>query len=336
METPTGDSPAAPPSASERFCYFVQSHREPAQIARLVATLKRLSPSAHVVVGHDARRVALERRDLPDLPGIDLFAVRGPVERGELSLLAPYFQAIDRLAERGVDYDWLVYLSAQDYPVRSLFESERALTASKRDGYLLWWEAFSPENPWGRKHTGRVRYLFRYRRLADRWAPWLRPLRFVNGWQSLVHLHFTYGPRVGLRARRPPFRDGFVCYAGTQWTTLRRRAVERLVATLRDRPELAAYYERTICSDESLVPTILVNDGGLDLANDSLRYVDMRGSRTGSPRTLGVDDFAELTSGRYQFARKFDPAADAAILDRLDDYLFGREVASAANRNRST
>lgn len=293
-------------------------------MVRLVATLKRLSPAAHVLVGHDGRRAALERSDLPDLPGVDLFAVRGPVERGELSLLAPYFQAIDRLAETGVDYDWLTYLSSQDYPTRPLAESERFLAESGRDGFLLWWDAFRPDNPWGRKRQGRLRYGYRYFRPPATAAFLLRPLKLLNGVQPLVHVQPTYGLRVGIR-RRTPFHPGFVCYAGAQWTTLSRSCVEYVAKAVKRERALVDYYARTICADESLVQTLLVNAGQFRLENDSLRFVGMAGKRDGSPRCLTAADFDTLVSGRYHFARKFDTAVDAPILDHLDDHLFSSQ-----------
>jgi hypothetical protein len=305
-----------------RACYFVQSHRAPEQVARLVSTIRRSSPSAYVLVGHDPRRCALERADLPAGGDVDLFQVEGPVERGRLSLLAPYFRAIGRLDEQGVDYDWLVYLSAQDYPTAPLARSEAFLRGSGYDGFLSYWPAFEPVNPWGRRRQGVLRYAYQYRE-APRWlARALPALRFVNRLQSRWHLHLTYGPLVGRRARRTPFGPERICYAGKQWSTLSRPCVEYLAEQLAAEPELVAYYANCICADESLVQTILVNARRFRLEADDLRYVDFRGSITGSPRTLTVADYDTMTRARYQFARKFDPAVDAAILDRLDERIF--------------
>jgi hypothetical protein len=102
---------------------------------------------------------------------------------------------------------------------------------------------------------------------------------------------------------------------------LRRHCAELVVDRVERDRSLVAYYERTICPDESLVQTILVNAGGLRFANDNLRYSDNLGSRDGRPRILGVADFARLTTGAFHFARKFEPASDARILDLLDEHL---------------
>lgn len=308
--------------AGARFCYFIQSHRAAPQVARLVSTLRRGSPDALILVGHDGRREALRRTDLPAGTEIDLFAVAGPVERGELSLLAPYLQAIEHLKQHDAEYEWLVYLSGQDYPIRPLAQSERRIVDAGVDGFLRWWPAFAPENPWGRRRQGVFRYGFQYRRIGRPWDRGVAWLRFVNRLQSLVHVHTTYGVRVGIRARRTPFHERFDCFAGTQWTTLRRECAEFLAESVRDQPFLSDYYSRTICADESFVQTILVNARRFRLINDNLRFVDVAGSRTGSPRTLRDGDFQRLMRSDCQFARKFDSAVDGGILDRLDRVIF--------------
>ncbi len=300
-------------------CYFIQSHRAPRQVLRLVRAIRRASPAAEILVGHDGPASDFEAGELAALSGVELFRPEGPVERGSLSLLDPYFEAARRLASRGADYRWLVYLSGQDYPVRPVAESERFLAETEFDGFLTWWDAFGADNPWGRRRQGLFRYAYRYRRGPDWLVPWLRPFRWVNRLQSLVHLHLTYGCRVGIRCRRTPFTSSLVCYAGSQWTTLRRECVEYLLAALPLRADLVAHYRGSICSDESLVQTILVNSGRFRLSNDNLRYADFRGSRTGSPRILDCADVEQLITGGYHFARKFDEERDGAVLDRLDE-----------------
>lgn len=299
-----------------RVCYFVQSHRDPAQVARLLRTLRRGSPEAHLVVGHDARHSQLRAAELP--AGVDLFVPPPPIERGELSLLSPYFLALERLAAQKIDYDWLVYLSGDDYPTQPLARSERALAASGVDGFLLHWEAFAPVNPWGRRRQGIFRYRYQYRKLAPGWESLLRLLKPLNRLQSRFHLQTTYGPRLGVLASATPFGPGRVCYAGIQWTTLGRRAVERLRALLARESELLDYYRHTLCPDESVVQTLLLNESDLCFANASLRYVDSRGTRDGRPRTLGVADLPALEVPAVHFARKFDATVRPELLDHLD------------------
>ena len=300
-----------------RVCYFIQNHLGPPQVRRLVGTLQRSRPESFILVGHDGFAGHCSSAELRQALGVDVFAFRERGRRGYFSLIEPYFDAVEWLAEHGIAYDWLVYLSAQDYPTRPLHAFEALLATTGYDGFLRFWDAGEPVNPWGRRRQGVVRYHYQYFD-APGWArPALRLLRAANGWQPLVHCHLTYGPRVGGR-RRPPFDEAVRCYAGEQWTVLRRACTEYLAERVRSGDGLIQWFRRTVCPDEAVVQTLLVNSGRFRLADDDLRYADMTGSKDGRPRTLTAKDLPLLTSGPYYFARKFDAEEDSEVLDLLD------------------
>jgi hypothetical protein len=271
-----------------------------------------------VLVAHDTTGAAFDPGRLAAWPGVFFLAVPGPCERGRLSLLDPWLGGVAHLRELGVDYDWLVYLSAQDYPVRPLERCEAFLAASESDGYLRFWRAFAPDTPWGRPRQGDRRYHYRYLDLP-RWAILAaRLLKAANGLQSLVHTNLVYGPRVGLRRRRLPLPGGWTLYGGWQWTTVRRACAEHVLGEVGQRSALIDYFRATICPDEALVQTLLVNSGLFRLTDDNLRYVDSRGTRDGRPRLLAESDLPAIGAGAYHFARKFDLAREPHLFDRLD------------------
>ncbi|HEX2164829.1 MAG TPA: hypothetical protein VHM02_12840 [Thermoanaerobaculia bacterium] len=296
-----------------RVAYFVQSHRAPPQVLRLLATLRRGSPDALLLVGHDPTGEPLDRGALAAL-GADLFHPAEPPRRGRWSLFAPYVEAVERLAATGADYDWLVYLSGQDYPVAPLAESEGRLAESDADGYLTWIDAAAPSAE-GRRRQGRLRYLYQYRELPRR-AGALRLLRRANGLQPWWHVHLTYGPLLGVRARATPFGPALRPAWGSQWTTLRRAAAEAVAAAARG--PLADWFRRTVCPDEAFAQTVLVSDPRFRLVNDNLRFADVAGARDGHPRVLRLADGPALVAGGYAFARKLDLAAEPALFDWLD------------------
>jgi len=302
-----------------RVCYVVQSHADVGSLVRLVRTLRRGSPDALIVISHDSSGSALTAADLAGLD-VELHLVAGPRERSSYDLVAYWFELVERLAERGAVYDWFVLLSGQDYPTQPLARSEAALAASPADAYLEHWDVLDPTAPY-RKHQGALRYFYRYRRCSAAALPWLRLLRAANGVQRLIHVHLTYGPRLGVRVRRPPFGARCRCVRGLQWMTLRRACAEFAAAAARSEPELIDYFRHTICPEEAVVQTLLINAARFRLVNDNLRYADFSGSRDGRPRILTVADLPVITQPRYHFARKFDPRVDAAVLDRLDERL---------------
>jgi core-2/I-Branching enzyme len=302
-----------------RVCYFIQNHLAPSQVRRLVGMLQRSRRDSFILIGHDEFAGHCSADELRRALDVDVFAAREPAKRGYFSLLEPYFDAVDWLDRQAIAYDWLVYLSAQDYPLQPLRDFESLLTTTGGDGFLRFWDAADPVNPWGRRRQGLVRYYYQYSD-APGWArPALRVLRAGNRLQPFVHCHLTYGPRIGVRRRRrQPFNETLRCYAGTQWTVLRRSCAEYVAERVRSGDALIQWLRRTICPDEAVVQTLLVNSGRFQLVNDDLRYVDMAASRDGRPRTLTAEDLPILTSGPYYFARKFDASGDSKVLDLLD------------------
>jgi hypothetical protein len=302
-----------------RICYFIQNHLAPPQVRRLVGVLRRSQAEAFLLVCHDGFAGHCTADELRRVLDVDVIETSEPARRGYFSLVQPYFDAVEWLADREIDYDWLVYLSAQDYPTQPLREFESLLATSDCDGYLRFWNACDRENPWGRRRQGMVRYYYQYID-APRWAaPALRQLRWTNRLQSLMHIHLVYGPRVGLRGRQPPFGRALTCYAGTQWTTLRRACAEAIAERARSQCDLMQWFRRTICPDEAVVQTLLLNSGRFRFHNGDLRYADFTGSKTGRPRTLTVQDLPTLLGSSHYFARKFDPDCDARVLDLLDE-----------------
>lgn len=303
-------------------CYLVQSHCEPAQVLRLVGTIKRCSPGAQVLVVHDGRTAELDPRPFRELPDVEVLVRRDRVARGEWSVLSPLLAGLRELAGNPRwSFDWLVYLSGQDYPVRPLPEFEAELATTRYDGFLSWWDVLGKECPW-RPRQGRTRYHSQYRRLPDWTMGPLKAVRFL-GKVSPLRFHLHYGPFLGWEPRRSPFVGPLRCYGGSQWWTLSRPAVECLWQAVSSDDPLVRWFRGTIAPCEAMVQTVLVNGGRFDLCPDNRRYTDFAGSRDGRPRTLTRDDLPRFAAGRYDFARKFEMARDPGLLDRIDSQVLG-------------
>jgi len=78
------------------------------------------------------------------------------------------------LLER-VEFDWVVTVSGQDYPIRPPAQIERKLAAGPYDGYVEGWEVARP--PWTRRQGDEFSRRYHYRcacstagiRREDRW-----------------------------------------------------------------------------------------------------------------------------------------------------------------------
>lgn len=306
---------------SGSVCYFIQSHRDPEQIYRLVRTLREGSPAARIVVQHNFAASPLDWAPLAGLRETHLLKTSQPQVRSDFSCqVQPYLDLIDWLDTHGHVYDWLVNLTAQDYPVRPIEEIEAHLESSGSDGFIRYWDVLSSESPWSVRKA-KARYWHRY----GRWNGHERTLRLLRPLTKVLPIHFylDYGPWIGLRCLSTPFQSSFRCHGGWAWFSLKRQAALYLRDFLRSHPDVERHYRGVKVPEESLVQTVLVNSGRFRLVNDDRRYIDYSRAEKGSPRVLTAADLPMLARGSYDFARKFDLAVDRQVLDAIDRQLLG-------------
>lgn len=299
------------------LCYQVHTHRAPAQVVRLVRHLVRASTGAVVLVSHDERGEPLDAAALERLGDVHVLRTRGGY--GDFSHVDRWMDAARWLTTHSVDYDWMVTVSGQDYPVRPLARVECELRGSAFDGYVEHFPVFAASSRWPRRRA-RIRYLYRHRRLPAMPAAARRALRLasvIGLVQPLLALNAAYGS-VALRTPTP-FGPGFPLYGGSFFTSLRRECVEYLRSFYEQRPAIVRYFRGTLAPEEVFFQTVLLASGRFALSGDCKRFLDFSGGDGARPRLLGVADLPVLLDSGAHFARKFDQAYDANVLDALDD-----------------
>ena len=117
---------------------------------------------------------------------------------------------------------------------------------------------------------------------------------------------------------------------GSQWWTLRREAVDHVLAFRERHPAAHAFFRHVMTPDEIYFQTVLATWPGWAPATGSFTFADWTGSR-GSPQEIAPDHIEQLAAAAYPrsklFARKFS-ARNAALLPVIDRRL--REVEGAA------
>ena len=316
------DAAGASRSPRHEFVYLILSHGRTQQLFRLLRTLRAASPSAAIVLHHDAKSLPLEPAALVQIGGVYLAEPRVAVYWGDESQMRALLAALTYLQQR-IDFSWVSVISGQDYPLRSIEAIEDDLRRSPHDAYVK--AAPVADGPYRARYFMRYRRLPRlphYYRLPRRLRKWLRSAReHLNRGQSLVR--FEGGVRgtplqMGFRARKHPFTGDFVCYKGSDWFTLSRHAVAYLLSFNRDRPDVTEHYLATYMASESYFQTVLLNSGTLRVCDDNRRYIRWDATKLAHPRTLTMADLGEMIDSGKDFGRKFDADVDTAVLDALD------------------
>lgn len=315
-----------------KTCYFLQTHQNPQQIYRLTQIIKKLSPNAQVLIGHDFTNCPLDVNLFQHLSDVHLIKINRPGIRGEFSLLAPYLQAIDWLFANKSDFSWLFYLSGQDYPTQPLSNVESFLANTDYDGFIHYCNLLSPESPWEKDEVIKRYYSQHY--YLPNWVRWVqRNLKKVfkriaptGTTVNETHLNDNSLPikalnikkftSISLPAKKTPFNDKFLCYGGSQWHTLSRKCIEYIRDFIENNPNFVKYYKKTLVPDESFIQTILINNQNFKFCNDNKRYIDFTEADSDRPRVLTSQDYDTITNGSFHFARKFEQ--DTRILDMLE------------------
>lgn len=301
-----------------KVCYLLQTHRNPDQIYHLVRTIKKLSPHSQILISHDVSGCHLDKSALETFAGVRVLFSQGG--RGDFSIVQAYLDAVAWLLARNIDFDWLINLTGQDYPIQPLSQIENFLAETSYDGFLEYFEVFSNQSHWSIQQ-GYSRYCYQYKQFFKNLPQWqkqlLKPLKILNYFQPFFRLNFSYTVAIGMKTSTP-FNKNFICYGGSFFCTLSRKCVEYLYEFYRTNPDIVNYYKGVDVSDESFIQTVLVNSKIFNLCNDCKRYFDFSKTRDGHPGILTTKDYPALIESNMHFARKFDIIRDSKILELLD------------------
>ncbi len=317
--------------------YFVASHKNPAQVYRLASTLRKGSPDCHIVIHHDPKGEPL---DPVQLRAINAHSIKPAlaVEWGDITHVDMILHSL-RWIQQSLDYDWLVFISGQDYPVKPIRLIERELHDSRYDGFLRGFPVLEP-NSWPARE-GHLRYYYRYFKLPR--LPYYYRLpapikalltdlrKTLCAAQPLLTIRL--GPRVktriGFRRLATPFSASFKCYGGPEWFSLNRLAVKYVIEYVDRQRRLYDFYKPTYIPDESFFNTILLNNTALSFSQNNKRYVhwakDVKYGGS-SPQIIRTEDIEALRHTDAHFARKFDTGIDSEVLDLIDRELLNRSV----------
>ena len=274
-----------------RIAYVISAYKLPDQLVRLVRRLA--SPTASFAVHVDAKTAPdVQARMVERLRGVPsvAFLERHSCHWGGFGHVRATLKGIDHFVRGSADFDYLVLLTGQDYPLRHPRAIERFLAEAGGRSYLR--HRPLPFEPWaGRGGLDRI----------ERWHLVRR------------RLHVSLPLHRSLPAGLEP-------HGGAPYWCLARPEVEYVHAFVAAHPEVVRFFEHVFVPDELFFQTILACSPrrGL-LVDEGIHHVDW--STTPAPAILTSADLDALLASDKLFARKFDVTVDARVLDLLDGRL---------------
>ena len=331
-----------------KIAFLILNHRGPAQLVRLLTTLRSQLPDSPIVVHHDVFNNEIPSALIESIDNVHLLTSGNQVTWGDFSLVDVCSWSL-RWMRENIEFDWIVLLSAQDYPIKPLANLADHLARNGTEAVIG--RAPISQLPMFKRMHMRRRYLYRYRPTSVAQPKWL-PHRMqdvlhritrvsilaLNNLQPLVKIHRLDGSsyRIGRRASNAPFDRTWPCWYGSQWFALSRKALNYALDYMADHPETVNYYRGTLVPDESILATIINNAPDLRVANGEVTYTRWANSTISHPDIFRTADFSVLAAAPHYFARKFDIDVDPEILDSLDEFIGQPGCQANGNKDAAT
>lgn len=298
-----------------REAFLIMAHKEPDHVQRLIDRLDGPHASFLLHIGRAKPDIYDEMvRRFRGYANVG-FVRRHTLKWGGFGHTAATLAGIRQLLETGREFDYALLISGQDYPIKSTTARHELLARrpgwSYLDHFRIPLDGFHPGSlDWTQQRGGLDR--------IERWHV------------RLLRRHHRIPNRVLRVAPRRRFPPGLVPHGGQAYWTLTPEAVRYVDEFLRRRPDVLRFFRFVDVPDELLFHTVLLSSPLADrIVNDDLRYIVWdRGLP--HPNVLTSADFDSLASSGDLFARKFDVAVDADVLDRIDAELLSEPARARA------
>lgn len=329
-----------------KIAFLILNHRHPAQLVRLITTLRSQLPDSPITVHHDISHGELQSALIEPIGNVHLLKSGKRMIWGDFSQVEVCCWSLTWMWEH-LEFDWVVLLSAQDYPIKPLAGLAGDLMSNDADAVFR-------ATPIGRLPTSAARremhrrYFFHYRtavatlpsRDPENVRDTLRrstgilidTLNILQPLFKIYRLPDRMPNRFGWRVRNTPFNSDQPCWQGSSWFALSRKGLDYALKYMANNPEFVNHYHGTMNPDESLLATLVFNSPNLRATNRETTYTRWSEPGSGHPDIFTLADFHELVGASQYFARKFDIAKDSTILDRLDDFIGVRKLPNFAGR----
>jgi hypothetical protein len=275
-----------------KIAYLICAHKNPDQLKRLIGALQ----SANVLffVHIDAKSdETIFREALKNTTAI-FSKKRARVNWGGFSQVDAWMTLLEEAQAHHPDY--FINLSGQDYPLQSPEKIAHFFATAKDKNFI---EYFSlPHASWAGGGMQRLNGYY-----------------YQDVESTLLRRIFA---RLGdFRAQRF-FPKNFAPVAGGAWFALTAKTVSDLFTQRASWQVVETHLRRSLGPDEIFFQTVLsAYVAPQDLISDHLRAIRWQESAA-NPDIYTEKDFEQLCVSGKLFARKFDVAIDANILDRID------------------
>jgi hypothetical protein len=286
--------------------YIIMAHRYPEQLYRLI---DRLNDGHSTFFIHIDKAADLSPFQIvADFGSIVHFVERIESKWGSFACMQASLNGLKAVKDSGKDFDQVLLLSGQDYPIKSNEDIDAFFESSPHSIFLDFFPIPNYEKWPGSDRGGWYR--------VDKYYIGLKWYEFFVS--KSLNLLSTYVPF--LRRKMP---KGMKPFTGSQWWSMDMYGLNYILDYELAHPGYRAFHQYTFAPDELYIQMILANSTDerivQSLTPNNKRFMLWEKSDSAHPNTLRLSDFEAIQASTHLFARKFDASVDSEILDRIDE-----------------
>ncbi len=274
-----------------KIAHLILAHANPLQLQRLVNRLAH--PDADFYIHIDFKTDITPFLALAN-DHVTLVKKRESVYWGAYSIVQATVNSMEEILLSGKQYDYINLLSGQDYPLKATTEIHQYFEENPGKAFM---ETLIIQQEW---HEA-IQRVTKYH------------LTNYNFWRK-----HTVEKYLNMLLPKRKMPNNLIPVGRSQWFAITQTHAKYIVDYLAQHKHVRRFFELTWGSDEFVFQTLLYNSiYQKDMVNDNLRYIDWSEGQS-SPKTFTITDLPTLLNSGKLFARKFNEAVDATILDKLD------------------
>jgi len=289
-----------------KLAFLILTHKEPDELFDKLLKYLDSFPSKVIVVHHDYSQSKFNEK-LVNKYDLQMVTPFFETKWGDVSKIDAIAAAYRKLFDVAPDFDWLITLSANCFPVKPHNQIEYFFKQSKHDYYMETHEL-------GPQFSGI--YKWHYRTLFTKYLfsiPFIsRKLKF-----------YKRAIRIPIKPSKTPFKD-LVPFTGSDWYFLNNKGARFVLnLDLPNHPLTQFLGRQNMAPDmnaspvEIIIQTLVKNNHELKGCNNNYRYIDWTNSQNWHPNTLTTKHLSNLNISEALFARKFDNQKSNDLINNL-------------------
>jgi len=209
------------------------------------------------------------------------------------------------------DFNYAHLISGQDFPTKGASEIAAFMSQNEGSEFI---ESFSlPTSRWYLGGENRVAYYYLFDWFKARSGILRRINNILVDIQHKLHLKRKFKP------------DNLQLYGGSMWWTLSKECLTYVTGYVNSHPEILKSMKHSFCSDEILIPTIVMNSAFAEqVINDNLRYICWESRNGNFPANLDESDYDAIVASGKLFARKIEFPTSQKLVSLLSNSIHSK------------